>query len=86
MTNEKMTEYYNFGKESELCKLLSGLDEEERNDYIDGFDELSDDVERKVDLFIEQFIDLVYGYSKGIAAQVTEITDQHVELCVTEQL
>ena len=82
MANEKMTEYYTFGRETELYKLLSELDEEAREDYIDGFDELSDDVERKVDLIIEQFIDLVYGYRKGIAAQVTEITDENVELCI----
>lgn len=84
MANEKMTDYYNFGEETELFNLFSELSEEEREDYVDGFDELSDEVERNVDLFIEQFIDLVYGYHEGIAAQVTKITDQHVELCVIE--
>ena len=84
MADEKMTEYYNFGRETELYKLLSGLSEEEREDYVDGFDELSDEVERKVDLFIKQFIDLVYGDRKGIAARVTDMTDDSVELCVIE--
>lgn len=84
MADEKMTEYYNFGRETELYKLLSGLSEEEREDYVDGFDELSDEVERKVDLFIKQFIDLVYGDRKGIAVRVTDMTDDSVELCVIE--
>ena len=84
MANEKMTEYYNFGKESELCKLLSVLSEEEREDYIDGFDELDDATEQKVESFIKQFIDLVYGNKQKVIAKVTDITDQHIELCVTE--
>lgn len=84
MANEKMVEYYNFGKETELYKLLSELDEETKDDYIDGFDELDDETEQKVDLFIEQFIDLVYGNKQKFIAKVTDITDQHIELCVTE--
>lgn len=84
MVNEKMVEYYNFGKETELYKLLSELDEEAREDYVDGFDELDDETEQKVDSFIKQFIDLVYGNKQKVIAKVTDITDQHIELCVTE--
>ena len=84
MVNEKMVEYYNFGKETELYKLLSELDEETKDDYIDGFDELDDETEQKVDSFIKQFIDLVYGNKQKVIAKVTDITDQHIELCVTE--
>ena len=84
MVNEKMVEYYNFGKETELYKLLIGLSEEEREDYVDGFDELDDATEQKVDSFIKQFIDLVYGNKQKVIAKVTDITDQHIELCVTE--
>lgn len=84
MANEKMTEYYNFGKETELYKLLSELDEETKDDYIDGFDELDDETEQKVDSFIKQFINLVYKSKQNAIAKVTDITDQHIELCVTE--
>lgn len=84
MANEKMVEYYNFGRETELFKLLSELDEETKDDYIDGFDELDDETEQKVDSFIKQFIDLVYGNKQKVIAKVTDITDQHIELCVTE--
>lgn len=84
MADEKMTEYYNFGRETELYKLLSGLSEEEREDYVDGFDELDDETEQKVDSFIKQFIKLVYSDRKGIGARVTEMTDDSIELCVTE--
>lgn len=84
MTNEKMTEYYNFGKETELYKLLSELDEETKDDYLDGFDELDDETEQKVDSFIKQFINLVYESKRNVIAKVTDITDQNIELCVTE--
>lgn len=84
MANEKMTEYYNFGKETELFNLMSELDEEAKDDYLDGFDELSEEVEQKVESFIEQFIKLVYASKQKVIAKVTDITDQHIELCVTE--
>jgi len=84
MADEKMTEYYNFGRETELYKLLSGLSEEEREDYVDGFDELDDETEQKVDSFIKQFIKLVYTNKNNLIAKVTAMTDQHIELCVTE--
>ena len=84
MANEKMVEYYDFGRETELFKLLSGLDEEAREDYVDGFDELSEEVEHEVELFIEQFIKLVYGNKNNVVGKVTEITDENVELCLTE--
>ena len=84
MANEKMVEYYDFGRETELYKLLSGLDEEAREDYVDGFDELSEEVEHEVELFIKQFIDLVYGNKNNVVGKVTEITDENVELCLTE--
>lgn len=79
-----MTAYYNFGRETELYKLLSGLSEEEREDYVDGFDELDDETEQKVDSFIQTFLQLVYGKSRGVIGRVTEITDEHIELCVNE--
>lgn len=84
MANEKMVKYYEFGKETELYKLVSELGEKQREDYIDGFVESSEEVEHKVESFINQFIKLVYGENKGIVGRITKITDQQVELCLTE--
>lgn len=84
MANEKMVEYYKFGKETELYKLVSELGEKQREDYINGFVESSEEVEHKIELFIDQFIKLVYSENKGIVGRVTKITDQQVELCLTE--
>lgn len=84
MANEKMVEYYEFDKETELYKLVSELGEKQREDYINGFVESSEEVEHKIELFINQFIKLVYGENKGIVGRVTKITDQQVELCLTE--
>lgn len=81
---EKMVEYYTFGRETELYKLLSGLDEEGREDYLDGFDALDEEVDVKVELFIKEFIELVYGNKERVVGKVVEITDENVELCVTE--
>ncbi len=81
---EKMVEYYTFGRETELYKLLSELDEEGREDYLDGFDALDEEVDVKVELFIKEFIELVYGNKERFVGKVVEITDENVELCVTE--
>ena len=84
MANEKMVKYYEFGKETELYKLVSELGKKQREDYIDGFVESSEEVEHKVESFINQFIKLVYGENKGIVGRITKITNQQVELCLTE--
>lgn len=84
MANEKMVEYYKFGKETELYKLVNELGEKQREDYINGFVESSEEVEHKVESYINQFIKLIYDENKGIVGRVTKITDQQVELCLTE--
>lgn len=63
---------------------MSELDDEAKDDYVDGFDELDDETEQKVDSFIKQFIKLVYTNKNNLIAKVTELTDDSVELCITE--
>lgn len=84
MSKEKVTHYYHFTKDTEIFRLLSNLDEEERQKYIEGFDFLEDEVAEEIKDFLIKFKNLVYTNHENMIAKVTDFLDNRVEVCFTE--
>lgn len=84
MGEQKLTHYYHFTEETEIFRLLSNLDEEERQEYIEGFDVLEDEVAEEIEDFLTKFKNLVYTNHENIIAKVTDFLDNRVEVCFTE--